>query len=397
MFEDTFMPEKSGKKNWNLKETSRKMFEHILEKNKDVAELFKKYGLGDPSDEDNTDVGFIKEMIYVDKYDEKGKPIYRGRGADKAFLYEIIANERTGIAVHTFDFLARDCHHLGFRNVFDHFRYMKFARVIPVDGVGQLCVRDKEITNLYNLYFTKYTLTKYAYRHKVNIAVQLMLAEIMQKANKHLLFPKSVTTGKRCTIEECVDNMEAFTELDDNILHLILHYKIPENTDNEEKRRDMNEAKMLVRKILSRNLYYCVCESQPLDKEKLESVEEITDKIQSLGKDFTSSDIIVKKISFDVGNYKNDPLKSIYVYKKQKPDKPRLLKQQETSRILTLVECSEEFVRIYIRERNKDLEKNIYDAFIKWKLYMKEKDQPSSPDICTNPTTGKYTTQILLL
>lgn len=41
------------------------------------------------------------------------------------------------------DYFARDCHCLGIPNSFDCRRYMKFARVIKVDEVYQICCRDK--------------------------------------------------------------------------------------------------------------------------------------------------------------------------------------------------------------------------------------------------------------
>lgn len=41
------------------------------------------------------------------------------------------------------DYFARDCHHLGIQTSFDHNRFMKFARVLEVNGSLQICSRDK--------------------------------------------------------------------------------------------------------------------------------------------------------------------------------------------------------------------------------------------------------------
>lgn len=54
-----------------------------------------------------------------------------------------MANKRNGVDVDKWDYFARDCHCLGIPNSFDCRRYMKFARVIEVDGVKQICCRDK--------------------------------------------------------------------------------------------------------------------------------------------------------------------------------------------------------------------------------------------------------------
>lgn len=38
---------------------------------------------------------------------------------------------------------SRDCYQLGIQNIFDHKRFLKFARVCDVDGEKYICTRDK--------------------------------------------------------------------------------------------------------------------------------------------------------------------------------------------------------------------------------------------------------------
>ena len=53
--------------------------------------------------------------------------------------------------VDKWDYFARDCHHLGIRNSFDHNRFMALIKVLktedrgkkPEDGKYHICVRDK--------------------------------------------------------------------------------------------------------------------------------------------------------------------------------------------------------------------------------------------------------------
>lgn len=59
------------------------------------------------------------------------------------FTFQVVANKRNGIDVDKWEYFARDCHGLGIPNTFDHNRFMKFARVIKVDGRFQICSRDK--------------------------------------------------------------------------------------------------------------------------------------------------------------------------------------------------------------------------------------------------------------
>ena len=72
---------------------------------------------------------------------------YRGRPREKSFLYEVVANKRNGIDVDKWDYFLRDCHHLGISCSFDCHRFMKFSRVISVDGERQICVREKVKTS----------------------------------------------------------------------------------------------------------------------------------------------------------------------------------------------------------------------------------------------------------
>ena len=54
-------------------------------------------------------------------------------------MIQIVANERTKIDVDKWDYFARDCHHLGLHNGFDHQRLIESARVID----NEICYRDK--------------------------------------------------------------------------------------------------------------------------------------------------------------------------------------------------------------------------------------------------------------
>ncbi|KAK5923780.1 hypothetical protein CgunFtcFv8_000718 [Champsocephalus gunnari] len=98
------------------------------------------------------------KMIKPPKTQEEvsqSSPQYKERLKKKSFLYEFVANERNGIDVDKFDYFARDCHHLGIKNNFDHGRFIKFARVCEVDGQKHICTRDKEENNLDDLFHTR--------------------------------------------------------------------------------------------------------------------------------------------------------------------------------------------------------------------------------------------------
>ena len=67
------------------------------------------------------DLKLIKSMIKP----KNGETVnYFSRGEDKSFLFEIISNEKSGVDVDKWDYFARDCHHLGIANGFDHNRFI---------------------------------------------------------------------------------------------------------------------------------------------------------------------------------------------------------------------------------------------------------------------------------
>ena len=53
-------------------------------------------------------------------------------------------------------------------------RYMKFARVINVKGTLQICVRDKEAGNIYDMFHTRNSLFRRAYQHKTSNIIERM-------------------------------------------------------------------------------------------------------------------------------------------------------------------------------------------------------------------------------
>ncbi|XP_059152272.1 deoxynucleoside triphosphate triphosphohydrolase SAMHD1-like [Physella acuta] len=369
MFEDTLMPE-NLEIPWDVKQTSRKIFEDITE-NKEVKKIFDTYGL------DENDIFFIKQMIFKKPADGA---MTTGRENGKEFLEEIILN---GIAAHTFDFLARDCFHLGIENTFNYKRYMNLARVINVSGKNRICMEIEEVRNCIDVYTTRYTLTKYAYRHRVNIATQIMIAELMLKVKDDF---KINVEGKTYTVIESTNNMRAFMELDDNILFKIL--------DMDDDTPKVKEAKALVERILKRDLYKCVWESPPLERacirkayvisggDSTESqgfevetlnvksskaiTKQIIEKGGSMEGALTEDDFILKVTSFDLGLQEKNPLINMKFYSKYDPNTAVSIDKIEASRILKGAGGSEAFVRIYMRDTNEEKQKKIIAACKHW-------------------------------
>ncbi|KAJ8257845.1 hypothetical protein GJAV_G00190360 [Gymnothorax javanicus] len=212
-------------------DTSVKMFHHLISENK-LEPVMEQHGLVL-----REDLPFIEELINgplqtpvsfsqnqsletAGSSDTAGgatapdtlpKWPYQGRGKTKSFLYEIVANKINGVDVDKWDYFARDCHHLGIQNNFDHQRYLKFARVCEVDGKRHICMRDKEVWNMYDMFHTRNCLHRRAYQHKVVNIIEEMITEALVKADEHIQILGS--NGKTFKISTAIEDMKAYTKL----------------------------------------------------------------------------------------------------------------------------------------------------------------------------------------
>lgn len=119
------MAKGSGSHDFAHEHASIAIFQLLIEENNLLPE-FRAAGL------DQADIHFVQELILGDREEAPAEFQWVGRGPEKSFLYDIVANKRNGIDVDKFDYFARDCHVLGVTKSFDASRLMKFARVYPV-------------------------------------------------------------------------------------------------------------------------------------------------------------------------------------------------------------------------------------------------------------------------
>ena len=347
LFDGKFIPTVRPDSKWKHEEMSLKMFDHMLTSNNLKGE-FDKYGLTDQ------DITFIKEQIDP-KNNEK-----EGREEDKkGFLYEIVANKRNGIDVDKWDYFARDCHGLGIKNNFDHHRYMKFCRVIEVEGSLQICSRDKEVDNLYSMFQIRFALHKKAYQHRVCNAIENMITDAFIHADKKKIIPGK--DGKLHTISECINDLVAYTHLNDSIIHLIMW----------SQDADLAESRKILQKIERRELYKCVGETTPMkgktkdDKKKIK--EEIMHFLPETSHDqLTEDDLDVDLVYLDYGMGTENPIDSVRFYNKNDVTKAIKLNRNDVSLLLPVV-FAEQLIRLYCKKTDEKSLKLAKDCFQKWR------------------------------
>ncbi|KAK7161021.1 hypothetical protein R3I94_003862 [Phoxinus phoxinus] len=331
---------------WKHEQMSVQMFDDIVKSLKTENEdVLKEHGL------DDKDVTFIKELIEGAK-DSVAEWTYKGRAEDKSFLYEIVANKQNGIDVDKWDYFARDCHHLGIRNSFDHQRLLKFARVCEVKEKKRkhICFRDKEADNVYDMFRTRYTLHRQAYQHKICNIIEEMFAEALVLADRDLHEKKPEDMLK---ISEAIKTAEEYSKLTDEIFEQI----------SCSTAENLQESRNILDKIVRRKLPKFVGEARLTDKNISKEIQEDlpkswkaavqkynpTDPTVSLN----AEELPVYVVDLDHGMKDKNPIKSVYFYSKRNPTQASTIKVYQLSSFLP-EKFNEELVRVYYR-RTDDL------------------------------------------
>lgn len=363
MFDGMFIPKARPEITWKHETASLAMFDYLVSDN-NLMPVMEQHGLVLPEDLD-----FIKEQIAgpLDTDTAKGKKWpYKGRPEDKSFLYEIVANKQTGIDVDKWDYFARDCHHLGIQNNFDHRRFMKFARVCEVDGRKHICTRDKEVGNLYDMFHTRNSLHRRAYQHKVGHIIETMITEAFLKADKHIQVRGK--GGKMFTLSTAIDDMEAYSKLTDCVFEQIL------NSFSDE----LAEAREILRNVVCRRLYKCLGQTQAekpisVNQEKIQSWQDaLAESIpQNSSQDvcLQPEDFVVRVIFLDYGMKEKNPINNVRFYCKEDPTKAFQIRKNQVSKLLP-EQFAEQLIRVYCKKTDDRSLEAARKQFVQWCMNM---------------------------
>ncbi|KAM6929985.1 deoxynucleoside triphosphate triphosphohydrolase SAMHD1 isoform 2-T2 [Lycodopsis pacificus] len=360
MFDGMFMPKARPGITWKHEKASLDMFDYLVADN-GLEPVMEQHGLVLPEDLD-----FIKEQIggppVTDAAPGQKWP-YKGRPEDKSFLYEIVANKRNGIDVDKWDYFARDAHHLGIQNNFDYRRFLQFARVCEVDGQKNICTRDKEVSNLYDMFHMRNCLHRRAYQHKVGNIIETMITEAFLKADEHIQIQGS--GGKMFTLSTAIDDMEAYTKLTDNVFEQILNSSSAALKDSRE----------ILRNIVCRRLYKCLGQTQAdepmrVTRERIQSWEASLARSvpQSGAQDVVClqpEDFIVNVIDMDYGMKEKNPINSVRFYCKDDPNKAIQIRKNQVSKLLP-EQFAEQLIRVYCKKTDGRSLEAAKKHFVQW-------------------------------
>jgi deoxynucleoside triphosphate triphosphohydrolase SAMHD1 len=165
------------------------------------------------------------------------------------YLFEIISNESNGIDVDKFDYIKRDCYHIGITCGFDSQRLMEFAylKTYPNGNIHiEYYMKAKEIIK--EMWRARTDLHSRAYRHRVVQILDEMIATIFYLVCDY--YPVVLLDGSTSTIKNATSDLNCYLSLNDNTYDKIYDYCL-QNRDNP----DLNRAAQIITDIEKRNLW----------------------------------------------------------------------------------------------------------------------------------------------
>ncbi|KAI6661570.1 Deoxynucleoside triphosphate triphosphohydrolase SAMHD1-like [Oopsacas minuta] len=346
----------TDQRGWKHENMSTEMLDYLIREN-NLMEIFNKYHLNE------NDISFVKEMISNKPGgDLTNEWPYIGRGKEKSFLYDIVANKGTGMDVDKWDYIERDAYYLGVPNSFDSSRLMKFMRVIEVDGVLQICLRDKALNDVYEMYATRAKLSRNAYFHKTVKGIELMLCDAFVLADPYLKIP-TADTNRFVTLSGASKDPIAFSLVNDSILHAIMLSPDP----------NLDEAKSIINRIMKRELYPLIGKMYLVNK-MVKSDVEITKEICSyqsqlnieLEKPLLPEDLKIESLMIHFGMKQKNPIDKLYFFSKSDINKAFLIPKSELSYMLPS-NFGEYIFRVYCRRNETVYINRAKDCFRLWK------------------------------
>ncbi|XP_046843281.1 deoxynucleoside triphosphate triphosphohydrolase SAMHD1-like [Xenia sp. Carnegie-2017] len=359
-FEEEYI--KKQKPDWQHEDLSCDLFDFMLKENSKLRQSFEDFRLGEE------DIEFIKELIKGKNPNDVTR-ICKKKNQPKCFLYEIVSNKRNGIDCDKFDYFARDCANVGVKSNFDHRRYFENVRIMsnPDNQQLQICVRDKEVFNLYELFHTRWSLHHRVYKHKTLAPIEDLLFQAFKKVDEVMKISDAVE--KAVQYEEYED-MRQYCVLTDSILHDILRNETPV----------FKKAQDLIKRIQNRKIYKFCGQSRQESKGKSSSPElnddEIRTKIaedlaQNSKGELKKEDIFVSSVKINFGMKNKNPIDAVMFFNKSL--EVIRIKREQVSGMLPR-DFEDKYFRVYAR--NPDQKELIRRLFKEWCSGQKNFQEP---------------------
>ncbi|XP_023347596.1 deoxynucleoside triphosphate triphosphohydrolase SAMHD1 [Eurytemora carolleeae] len=234
-----FVSEARPDNTWHHEQSSIDMLDFLIQEN-NLWPIFMAYDFTD------LDLIFIKELIYGPLPGSDG--VFKGRGPEKHFLYEIVANKISSIDVDKWDYFLRDNKAMNIGLTFDYKRFICMSRLVEVDGKTRLALADKEARSVEKLFEDRTRLHEHGYQHRVVKKIDRMYIDILLSADKRVEICVD-REGKFVPLSEACNDMFVFSQLTDEFLF---------NTIRHSRTNALKAARQIIHRISTRKLYKVV-------------------------------------------------------------------------------------------------------------------------------------------
>eukprot|EP00047_Mylnosiga_fluctuans_P016034 m.51227 g.51227 ORF g.51227 m.51227 type:complete len:541 (+) comp6291_c0_seq1:1199-2821(+) len=299
-------------------------------------------------------------------------PFATGRGPEKRFLFDIVANKRNGIDVDKLDYFMRDSTAALGRPPIgcDTGRLIKCSRVCEVDGQTQICFEEKMALGILDIFKLRAWLHKYVYQHHTVKVIDDMLCDVLAASDPFVRVP-GADGAMRC-MSEAVDDMEAFKHLGDWVL-----WNIEASIDPA-----LAPARAILKRLRTRDLYQVVhipthlpAEIKTEEQAKL-AILECADSMEEI-----QDDLVVHFISIDYGSRDefgnaDNPLSHVRFFNPKSDDRTVAfaVNDRKMSDLFAPRAYSERL--LYVYTRNDAMHGAIETAYRRWRA-MIAREKPS--------------------
>ncbi|KFH02261.1 metal-dependent phosphohydrolase HD domain-containing protein [Toxoplasma gondii VAND] len=310
--------------------------------------------------------------------------------------FDIVANKRNGLDVDRFDYCRRDAAILPPSNPLPSAavnRLLDYSSVID----SEICFNIKELHTVFNLFYTRFSLFKTVYTHRMVKAMELMLCEAFRRADPTFLW------------SDKIHSPDEFLELTDERLlydvraHPLFSGRSKFTTDlDDEERENLTEAKRLIdlvtRNRKSADIYRFAGEVplQECDSHKLRELEALATPetivqhapcnppglpgVASDSSRLKAQDLIVDWNTNHYGQGQEDPLQCVRFYSPDNED-VSFLACDETRRLYPK-SFQERYLRMYCKDSRKlEVAKAAFQTFCRHYGLTRQFDASAVPTI----------------
>ena len=290
------------------------IFKYLINKRK-LKKDFEDYNLGED------DIHLICEIIAGSK--EKCPADWEWKGAPgREFLLQIVANAKNGIDVDRFDYMLRDCFHLGLNCSYNYDNIILRSRCIKnSSNEWEICFNEKVFLDVCDMFQCRLNLFRRAYNHRSNRAIDQMLMEAFRSAEDNGF--GIMTSEGLVKLSDATALTEAYLKATD---YLILELK-----NSVEKRYEA--ARLLIQRVELHDYYRflgedLIAKDDLMNKSHTPCKQEYKNRVEKEfiaiaekeGIPFDPSLLLIDICKMDMGTEGANPLSTISFFNESDPD-----------------------------------------------------------------------------